>query len=215
MARIPTRAEQISKIPIEEIARISRNDRKILEDYVRVLRSGYNRRIESLKRKNLFSYAQEKFEGTTKQQIDKKKLTELTRNQLIFEFARYSSFFNDITSSAEGIRKVNYEQDRRLFGVNKRGKLNRTMTNDERREFWKIYDEFLNQEPTSIYRYKSETVQQMIAQASFELGTVDFKKANLFEIFDIAKKKLSQESKERDERVLPNVYTGSGIIIKK
>ena len=113
--RKQTQAEKIASIPIEQIIKMSGKERKTLENYVRTLRGGYKRRVQSFARKGLTSHAQIAFEGTIP---DKKpvQLTKMTRNQLILEFARYSKFFNDVTSSEAGIKKVNREQDIRIFG---------------------------------------------------------------------------------------------------
>lgn len=122
MAKIKkTQAEKIASMPIENITKISDKERNILEKYVKTLRAGYKRRVQSLAKKGLVSHAQIALEGTIP---DKKpvQLTKMTRNQLILEFARYAKFFNDVTSSEAGIKKVNREQDIRIFGQDAKGR---------------------------------------------------------------------------------------------
>lgn len=207
MAKKKTQAEKIAKIPIENIMKISGKNRKELEKYVNTLRSGYKRRVQSFARKGLISHAQIAFEGT----IPEKKpvqLTEMTRNQLILEFARYSKFFNDITSSEEGIRKVNKEQDVRIFGADKKGRPKRTMTDSERQKFWTLYEEYENQHPTANSRYGSESVQQQIADALFD--TQSIQGDNLIDFLDRVERNLAQKSLEQNLRSVPNVYSGRG-----
>ena len=80
--RKQTQSEKIASIPIEQIIKMSGKERKTLEYYVRTLRQGYKRRVQSFARKGQTSHAQIAFEGTIP---DKKpvQLTKMTRNQLI------------------------------------------------------------------------------------------------------------------------------------
>lgn len=207
MAVKKTRAEQIASIPIEDIVRMGSGERKKLEKYVSVLRTGYKRRIQSFKRKDLVSYAQISLEGTMP---DKKsvKLTKMTRNQLILEFARYAKFFNDVTSSEKGIKQVNLEQDIRIFGKNAKGNPNRTMTSAEREKFWRVYDEYLNQNPNADSKYGSESIQRHLADALFDntasLGD------NLISILNEVEASLSDMQLRQNLGSVPNVYSGRG-----
>lgn len=202
-----TQAERIANIPIEQITKMSGKDRKTLEKYVRTLQQGYKRRVQSFTRKGLISHAQIALEGTIP---DTKpvQLTKLTRNQLILEFARYSKFFTDVTSSEAGIRKVNREQDIRIFGADKRGRPKRTMTAKEREKFWSLYEEYENQHPTANSRYGSESVQQQIADALFDTQSISGE--NLIDFLDRVEQRLAQKSLDENLRSVPNVYSGRG-----
>lgn len=205
--RRKTKSEQIASIPIEQITKMSGKERKTLEKYVRTLRQGYKRRIQSFARKGLISHAQIALEGT----ISNKKpvqLTKMTRNQLILEFARYSKFFNDITSSETGIKKVNREQDIRIFGQDSRGRPRRTMTDMERQKFWTLYEEYENQHPTASSRYGSESIQQQIADALFDTQSIGGE--NLIDFLDRVEQRLLQKTTEENLRSVPNVYSGRG-----
>ena len=205
--RKQTKAEKIASIPIEQIIKMSGKERKTLENYVSTLQRGYKRRVQSFARKGLTSHAQIALEGTIP---DKKpvQLTKMTRNQLILEFARYSKFFNDITSSEAGIKKVNREQDIRIFGQDAKGRPRRTMTDTERQKFWSLYEEYENQHPTASSRYGSESIQQQIADAMFDTQTIGGD--NLIDFLDRVENSLAQKTMEENLRSVPNVYSGRG-----
>lgn len=203
-----TQAEKIAKINIETVSQLSGEEgKKKLMYYVRTLRSGYKRRVQSFSRRNLISHAQIAFEGT----VPKRKqvqLTKMTRNQLILEFARYSKFFNDQTSTIEGIKEVNRQQDVRIFGADIKGKPRRTMTDQERVKYWSLYEEYLNQNPTSNSRYGSESVQQMLADALFDTSSIQGD--NIVDFLDRVEMKLAQKQLDENLRSVPNVYSGRG-----
>lgn len=205
--RNQTKAEQIASIPIENITKMSGKDRKTLEGYVITLRTGYKRRVQSFARKGLISHAQIALEGTIP---DKKpvQLTKMTRNQLILEFARYSKFFNDVTSSEAGIKKVNREQDIRIFGQDAKGRPRRTMTDQERQKFWSLFEEYENQNPSASSRYGSESIQQQIAEALFDTQSISGE--NLVDFLDRVEQRLAQYYMEENLRGVPNVYSGRG-----
>lgn len=205
--RKQTQAERIASIPIEQIIKMSGKERKTLENYVRTLQRGYKIRVQSFARKGLTSHAQIALEGTIP---DKKpvQLTKMTRNQLILEFARYSKFFNDVTSSEAGIKKVNREQDIRIFGQDAKGRPRRTMTDTERQKFWSLYEEYENQHPTASSRYGSESIQQQIADALFDTQSIGGD--NLIDFLDRVENRLAQKNMEENLRSVPNVYSGRG-----
>ncbi len=205
-----TQAEKISQIPIEDIVRLSgKEGRKQLEKYVSTLRQGYNRRVASFQRKGLVSHAQIALEGTVPE-TKPVQLTKMTRNQLVLEFARYSKFFQDKTSSEAGIKEVNKEQDVRIFGADSRGRPNRTMTDMERQKFWSLYEEYNNQQPTATSRYGSESIQQMVADAMFDTNAISGE--NLVDFLDRVEQSLAKKSLDENLRSVPNVYSGRGNI---
>lgn len=201
-----TRAEQIANTPMEQVMKLSgKEGRKKLESYVKFLKFGYNRRVQSFQKKGLISHAQIALEGTLP--VGKEvQLTKMTRNQLILEFARYSKFFQDATSSEKGIKEVNRQQDIRIFGADSRGRPKRTMTSIERQKYWSLYEEYQNQQPTANSRYGSESIQQMVAEALFDTdGTPG---ENLVDFLDRVEERLAQKSREENLRSVPNVYSG-------
>ena len=201
-----TRAEQIANTPMEQVMKLSgKEGRKQLESYVKFLKFGYNRRVQSFQKKGLISHAQIALEGTLP--VGKEvQLTKMTRNQLILEFARYSKFFQDATSSEKGIKEVNRQQDIRIFGTDSRGRPKRTMTSIERQKYWSLYEEYQNQHPNANSRYGSESIQQMVAEALFDTdGTPG---ENLVDFLDRVEERLAQKSREENLRSVPNVYSG-------
>ena len=154
-----TRAEQISNMPIGQVIKLSgKEGRKKLESYIKSLRFGYKRRVQSFKKKGFISHAQIALEGTLPPGKEV-QLTKMTRNQLILEFARYSKFFQDVTSSEAGIKEVNRQQDIRIFGTDERGRPKRTMTDTERQKYWSLYEEYQNPANgcRSTFRHRGNT----------------------------------------------------------
>lgn len=205
--RKQTKAEKIAAIPIEDIVKITGKDRKILEQYVRTLHSGYKRRVQSIAKKGLVSHARIALERTIP---DKKpvQLTKMTRNQLILEFARYAKFFNDVTSSEEGIRKVNRGQDIRLFGADKRGRPKYSMSQEERTRFWELYEEYQNQNPSKFVNYGYNTVQQAIVEITSRGN--ELTSENLVILMDKLDTILEKRYFDENLRSVPGVYSGRG-----
>lgn len=205
--RKQTEAERIAQIPIEEISKISGADRKQLEGYVRTLQSGYKRRVQSFARKGLVSHAQIALESTLSG-AKPISLTKMTRNQLVLEFARYSKFFQGVTSSEEGIRKVNREQDIRLFGKDYKGNPNYQMSQEERERFWRLYEEFQNQNPSKFVNYGYNTVQEGIVEM-IRRGQ-ELTSASLNSLMDELSDILEDQYMEENLRSVPNAYSGRG-----
>lgn len=217
MAKKLTKAEKIAQIPIEEIGKLKGEEgAKKQQQYLRTLVMGYKRRVASFRRKGLFSYAQEAYEGYNFV-LDPQNIKNLTYNQRIMEIAKLQHFFNAKTSSERGIKEVEKEQDARIFGVDKRGRPLQRMDNITRRLYWKLYDEYLLQFPT---RYpQSDTVQQILASAIFPieiLGSNDIGDGKTFSITEVLEE-IEAKMKEQDDINTedlfnggPNVFMGRG-----
>lgn len=203
-----TKAEKISQISLEQISKLSgENGMSQLRSYVSTLRQGYVRRVRSFERRGEVSYAQialEKEAPPTKVPLKK-----MSRNQLILEFARYAAFFQSETSTIAGIRKVNREQDIRLFGATRAGRPKKVLTSDERTKFWELYNEYLNQEPSATSRFGSESIQQHIAQALFMDSLNPQDKVGFL---DRVSSQLEQSKIGENIGSVPNVYSGRGNI---
>lgn len=211
MAKKLTRAEKIAKIPIEEIGKLKgESGRKQLETYLKNLEMGYKRRVQSFRKRGITSYAQLSFEsGVPDGGKSRQSIKDMTRNQLILEIARYQKFFNDKTSSLEGIKEVNREQDIRIFGQDRRGRPRKRMTEEERKRFWSLYEEYLNQDPTASSKYGSESIQQMVADALFT-----GEEKTITELLDGVEARLQSKIREENLRSVPNVYSGRGPAVK-
>lgn len=200
-----TRAEKIAKTPIEKVARL---DKKELESQVKQLRYGYRRRAQSLNKSGYFSHALDKFE-TTKGSSSDVPTKKLTRNQLLNEWVRYADFFNAKTSSLKGIKEVNLRQDIAIFGEKEGGEEGNPipiyrMSEDERKEYWRLYDEFRNEHPELAQKSYSEFAQQTLAEANFMGEEVS---ENLPKFL----KRVATETRKKIRnygRSTPNVYMG-------
>lgn len=206
-----TKAEEIAQIPWDEISRIKQDEDGIaqLRGYLKTLRSGYSRRVAAFNRKGLFSYAQYSLEKTLPENWEPARINSMTnRNKILMEIARYIKFFNDATSSESGIKRVNAEQDSRIFGVDDLGRPLQRMTSDERLDFWTLYEEFENQNPIWTTQPYSEETQKVLADAFF--GDEDFSKLNLFEKMEYLRNKIEEQRSAIDLEEIPNVYSGRG-----
>lgn len=197
-----TKAEKLARIPIEKVMT---KDTSIedLRSMVRTLRTGYMRRVASFNKKDLVSYAQISLEGSMTGSQDK-PLKNMTRNQLILEFSRYSKFFRDETSTEAGIRKVNIDQDRRVFGTDSLGNPLRTMSNEERARFWRLYDEYINQQPLATAKYGSESVQQQLADVMF----TEKQNKTIMDILNQVENDLQDTYLKQQGGSVPNVFSG-------
>lgn len=207
-SRKPTKAEKIAAKSIESISSLTGEEgRKELINMVRTLRAGYTRRVGAFKRRGLVSYAQLWVEEN-KPKVSK-PLNKMSRNRLILEFAVYQKFFTDVTSTVEGIKRVNFEQDLRIFGADDKGLPTRTMTADERMEYWSLYDEFKHQNPAANYIFTSERVQSVLA--SMQVNS-KFRELTLAEKIAALKERLGvmEEAAAGEEEEPPNVYSGQG-----
>lgn len=197
-----TKSEKLARIPIEKVMT---KDTSIedLRSMVRTLRTGYMRRVASFNKKDLVSYAQISLEGSMTGSQDK-PLKNMTRNQLILEFSRYSKFFRDETSTEAGIRKVNIDQDRRVFGTDSLGNPLRTMSNEERARFWRLYDEYINQQPLATAKYGSESVQQQLADVMF----TEKQNKTIMDILNQVENDLQDTYLKQQGGSVPNVFSG-------
>lgn len=206
-----TQAEKIAQIPWDEISKIKGDAAGIkkLQGYLKTLRSGYSRRIAAFNRKNLFSYAKNALEKTIPEGWSPPKISAMTnRNQILLEIARYIKFFNDETSTEQGIKKVNREQDERIFGTDALGRPLNTMTNQERLDFWTFYQEFEKQYPIWTTQPFSEDTQKVLADVFFMDD--DFNKLNKAEKMEYLRVKLEEQRSAINLEDVPNAYTGRG-----
>lgn len=210
MARKMTKAEKIARIPDIEISRLKGEEgRKQLIQYVRTLQAGYKRRVASFMRQGEFSHAQFSLEESFTPGA-RGKISNMNMRQLHMEFARYAQFFKSDTATLEGIRRVNRQQDIRIFGVDeKTGRPLQTMTPAQREEYWKLYDEYMNQNPEHFLA--SEQVQQIIGSAQFlpKSDTYDLSKR----IEEIRAELERQRNLDSMQRSIPNVFMGGGPFI--
>lgn len=207
MARKMTKAERIARIPDIEVSKLKGEEgRKQLINYVRTLQAGYKRRVASFMRQGEFSHAQYSLESSFTPGA-KGKISSMSMRQLHMEFARYAQFFKSETSTLEGIRKVNRQQDVRIFGVDeKTGRPLQTMSSEQREEYWKLYDEYMNQHPE--HYLASEQVQRLLGSAQFFPSDSKFDISKRIE--EVRAELERQRNLDSVQRSVPNVFMGGG-----
>lgn len=212
MPRKTTKAEQIARISPAEISKLKgREGRDQLVKYVQTLQAGYRRRVASFKRQGEFSYAQHAIEKTFTPGSHG-KISDMSLNKLRFEFARYSSFFQDETSTLRGIRKVNREQDIKIFGVDKKGKPLNTLTSQQRIDYWSLYEEYMKQNP--VHSLASGQVQRLIGSSEFLPKPGE--EFDIQERIDKIKEEFEGIRRANElEESMPNVYMGRGPFVPK
>lgn len=208
-----TKAEQIAQIPWEVLSKIKDDEagRKQLTGYLKIMRSGYSRRVAAFNRKNLFSYAQDSYERTIPEDYKPDKLNKMSRNKMLLELARYIKFFNDETSSEAGIKKVNREQDSRIFGVDERGRPLHQMTTQQRLDYWTFYENFKKSKPIWTTDSYSEDTQIYMAQVYF--NDEKFDKLELADKLEYMAKLLEEKNQMKNLEDSPNAYAGRGDFI--
>lgn len=210
MARKLTKAERIARIPDIQISKLKGDEgRKQLIQYVRTLQAGYKRRVASFLRQGEFSHAQYSLEESFTPGA-RGKISNMSMRQLHMEFARYAQFFKSETSTLEGIRKVNRQQDIRIFGVDeKTGRPLQNMSSEQRQEYWKLYDEYMNQHPEHFLA--SEQVQQILGSSQFLPSNNSYDISKRIE--EIRAELERQRNLEQIQRSVPNVFMGGGPFI--
>lgn len=201
-----TKAEKLASTPLEEIGKLKGEaGEATLRSYIKTFRYAYKRRSSAFRRAGLRSVALAIFQDSKAAEM--RPLGKLNRNQLISEFASYADFFSAEGGSTEGARKINLEQDRRIFGTDSRNRPLRRMSQDERDRFWKIYNEFLHQKKLAEEKYGSGQIQQILASEKFR---DDFDTDDLQGLFDELEETLEsvKEGEELEEEL--NIQRGRG-----
>ena len=178
MARRP-QYEIVAEMPFEDIAKTKGTESGIkeLSRYVNILKRGLAIRKAQIEKAGEYSYALDKLEQANLKnipasQIGRGRSLKDRRNLLLQEIARYQAILESQTSTVEGIQEVNREQDARIFGTDEFGQPKETLTPEERKEFWSLYEEYEKYDPTGNTRYGSSTAQQVIADM-YRSGSVD------------------------------------------
>ena len=94
-------------------------------------------------------------------------------NQMRSELFHLQDFFQAETSTVPGARKIQKQQDIRLFGSDSRGRPKKRMTVEQRTNFWSLFEEYKKMRPADVFE-QSNMVQQQLAQMMIEKGNLDF-----------------------------------------
>ena len=121
----------------------------------------------------------------------------MNMNQMRNEVFRLQEFFDSDTSTVPGARRVQAEQDKRIFGTDKRGRAKYRMTVEERTQLWSIFEEYKKIRPSDVFE-QSNIVQQAIGQVLIESDKIDFSMDTLYKVMD---KVMDQQKKINWEMV--------------
>lgn len=118
----------------------------------------------------------------------KKAPSKMNVNQMRSELFRLQEFFDSDTSTVPGARRVQAEQDRRIFGTDKRGRPKYRMTVQQRSDLWKVFEEYKKLRPSDVLE-QSNIIQQAVGQILIEEGKIDFNMDTLNKVME----KVEQE----------------------
>ena len=137
----------------EDIASMTK---QTLEKFLKKVIQQTNRRLVSLNRQKIDSFAAYKL-GEELKNFSPESLGAMSRQKLASILSAYHDFWSARSSTAQGAKQINKEQDIRIFGSvqNIRGEDYPIyqMTEEQRRLFWSTYMEFYNQNKDIIEGY--------------------------------------------------------------
>lgn len=209
MARVPM-WKRLSETPVEET--VKKTKKELITD-VRNLSRAYKRRVRDIENAGVISMAAIKAEDQIFKPTRKNPISSLSRNKLLSAYYAYSDFFKSKTSTIEGTNKVNLEQDIRIFGVDEDGTPKKRMSNDERKEYWKVYNEFTKRNPMPKSRRGSGDDQKEVANIFFSRN----RKQSVAQMVSLAEKRIKKENMKIDSSVRrknETVYSGKGDIYR-
>lgn len=126
-----TTASQIGKMTGPELRQLLRGARQLFNAQEKVLQ----------RQKNLYSFALDKMQDYYSEN-DKQNVNSMRVNKMRNELFRLQEFFGSQSSTVPGARKINIEQDRRIFGTDSRGRPKARMSQEQREAFWATYTQF-------------------------------------------------------------------------
>lgn len=179
MARVTKRS--FLKLNPSDIGKLKAPELRELLRGVRNLFSQQEKTFERYK-KTVYSPALEKMENFY-ENTGKKAPSRMNTNQMRNEVFRLQEFFGSDTSTVPGARKVQSEQDKRIFGTDKRGRAKYRMTVEQRSQLWSIFEEYKKMRPSDVME-QSNIVQQAIGQILIENDKIDFSMDTLNKVMD-------------------------------
>lgn len=179
MARITKRS--FLKLDPSQIGKMKSPE---LRELLRGARNLFNQQEKTFKRyeKSVFSPALEKMRDFYEDR-GKNAPSRMNMNQMRNEVFKLQEFFDADTSTVPGARRVQAEQDRRIFGTDSRGRAKNRMTVEERTNFWAVFEEYKKMRPADVLE-QSNIVQQAIGQILIENDKIDFNMETLQKLID-------------------------------
>lgn len=179
MARITKRS--FLKLDPSQIGKLKAPE---LRELLRGVRNLFTQQEKTFKRyeKTVFSPAMEKMKDFYDDR-GKNAPSRMNMNQMRNEVFKLQEFFEAETSTVPGARRVQAEQDRRIFGTDSRGRAKNRMTVEERTDFWKVFEEYKKMRPADVLE-QSNIVQQAIGQILIENDRIDFNMETLQKVMN-------------------------------
>ena len=202
MARITKRS--FLKLDPSQIGKLKAPE---LRELLRGARNLFTQQEKTFKRyeKTVFSPAMEKMKDFYEDR-GKNAPSRMNMNQMRNEVFKLQEFFEAETSTVPGARRVQAEQDRRIFGTDSRGRAKNRMTVEERTDFWKVFEEYKKMRPADVLE-QSNIVQQAIGQILIENDKIDFNMETLQKVIDKVEGQRQRFNWEMDVS-----YEGSGSV---
>lgn len=202
MARITKRS--FLKLDPSQIGKLKAPE---LRELLRGVRNLFTQQEKTFKRyeKTVFSPAMEKMKDFYEDR-GKNAPSRMNMNQMRNEVFKLQEFFEAETSTVPGARRVQAEQDRRIFGTDSRGRAKNRMTVEERTDFWKVFEEYKKMRPADVLE-QSNIVQQAIGQILIENDKIDFNMETLQKVMDKVEGQRQRFNWEMDVS-----YEGSGSV---
>lgn len=179
MARLTKRS--FSKLDPSQIGKLKAPE---LRELLRGVRNLFTQQEKTFKRyeKSVFSPALNKMRDFYEDR-GKNAPSRMNMNQMRNEVFKLQEFFEADTSTVPGARRVQAEQDRRIFGTDSRGRAKNRMTVEERTNFWTVFEEYKKMRPADVLE-QSNIVQQAIGQILIENDKIDFNMETLQKLMD-------------------------------
>lgn len=143
------------------------------------------------------------------------RMNKMNLNQMRNEVFRLQEFFDSKTSTVPGTRQVTSDMAKRIFGETKSGRAKQTLSVDQWRDFWSIYEEYKKQRPADALS-QSNVVQQLLGQMMVDsLKTrglsLHFGQPVIDELRDLVEDRRNRENWEMDVNYegTGSVFTGS------
>lgn len=145
----------IGKLKAPELRELLRGARQLFSNQEKTFKR-YEKSVYSPALDKMQSY----YEDNGQQSVSRMRVSKM-RNEIF----RLQEFFDSQSSTVPGARKIQIEQDKRIFGINEKGKPAQRMTLEQRTNFWAAYDEFVKMQKESYVRNMgSDTIQQYLGQ---------------------------------------------------
>lgn len=202
MARITKRS--FLKLDPSQIGKLKAPE---LRELLRGVRNLFAQQEKTFKRyeKTVFSPALDKMKDFYEDR-GKNAPSRMNMNQMRNEVFKLQEFFDADTSTVPGARRVQAEQDRRIFGTDSRGRAKKRMTVEERINFWTVFEEYKKMRPADVHE-QSNIVQQAIGQILIENDKIDFNMETLQKLMDKVEGQRNRFNWEMDVS-----YEGTGSV---